>query len=286
MSAEEPILSGEVQGFWLPSSDGASDGGWIDATIVQTRTVVADDSEDLSRVNGVLSQSNGDMNGHASAHDRNNDDDDDIDDKVPTRSSKRARRSQNGAQMSSTASTSSTAKASDATTVNRREYLCAYANNALLWSPAALVRPTLMRPIVADDAGCPCERVDAADEKMFGCDRCNGWYHEQCVEQLPEADDDRWFCDACRRAQATAAAFAVAEQLSDAELDSAITEARETIVTARAALETHKPVAQLVAEAVARRFGDAAHQYDSSASVPKHCIPICTDVRRLDWKVC
>ena len=60
--------------------------------------------------------------------------------------------------------------------------------------------------IQEDEYICPqCDKPDNGTP-MIGCDKCDQWYHWQCVGiNIPPKDEDSWFCPQCIEKQAAIA---------------------------------------------------------------------------------
>ena len=64
-----------------------------------------------------------------------------------------------------------------------------------------VVRHTRRREVVS--VYCSCRQLEAEEDKMIACDKCNEWYHSHCLneEQVqPQAWSDsnfNWTCPAC-----------------------------------------------------------------------------------------
>jgi N6-adenosine-specific RNA methylase IME4 len=103
----------------------------------------------------------------------------------------------------------------------------------------------------------------AADASVADEDDSGGSECEEDDEQLLLDADDRVFASVCR--------------LTDAELEI------ERRVACAAALG-RRTVAQEVYERMAQRFPGGVRVFElAAARVPAHCVPVCADVRTLDW---
>jgi cohesin loading factor subunit SCC2 len=45
---------------------------------------------------------------------------------------------------------------------------------------------------------CYCEKEESGERYMLNCDRCETWFHGDCVGISRETQPDRWFCDGCQ----------------------------------------------------------------------------------------